>query len=329
MPDLSSLGTGSAGLWTRAQALGHLSRGQLQHRLDTQWQSPFPGVCADAGFALDAVQWAWAAVLASGGAPSAGRPTELRAVACGRSAARVGRFPLVDDDDPATGGQERFVHDVHTWRRLGRLTSPPLRGQDRGHQLHRHTLALRPGDLVQHESGLWLTSPLRTALDCAVLLPHEAAVCVLDHGLHVGAFTAAELHAALAARAGHPHVERQRAVCAAADPRAEAPSETLARLLLRPALPELEPQVPLRDERGREIARFYLGLRAVQLGVDVDGKRARAGERMVAKDRRRDRRTEPWGWWTERLSWYEIRRQRQQTGQRVVARARQRADRAA
>jgi hypothetical protein len=39
----------------------------------------------------------------------------------------------------------------------------------------------------------------------------------------------------------------------------------------------------------------------------VDGKRGHAGTRMVAKDRRRDRRTEPYGWRVERVTWHESR----------------------
>src|SRR3954452_7839702 len=112
MVDLSSLGVGTSAVWTRRAAEQLLSPRSVDRKLATEWQSPFPTVIADAGYDLDAVQWATAGVLASGGEGQPdviGPPDErgrlrirLRAAPCGRDAARVWGFPLVDDDDPAT-----------------------------------------------------------------------------------------------------------------------------------------------------------------------------------------------------------------------------------
>jgi hypothetical protein len=315
MADLSSLGSGSLGLWTRPEALALLTRGAVQHLLDSGvWQSAFRGVYADGGYLLSAQQWAFATVLATGGAGRSRSlpvdPDRSRGVvaACGRTAARVWGFPLIDDDDPATGATERYVHDVHTGRHVASRTAPPLPGERWGHQLRRHRLTLLPGELVEHPNGLWLTTPLRTAVDCVGLLGHEAGTCVLDHALHRHVFDEGELWAAVAARAGWPGVEALRRAVELADRRAEAPSETLARLLLQPVLPSLVPQVRVRDGE-RVVARFDLGDEQVRLGVDMD-----------AKDRARDRRTEHLGWWTERGTWFEVRRQQQALQARVVAR---------
>ncbi|MFN2539742.1 MAG: hypothetical protein ABR549_16545 [Mycobacteriales bacterium] len=331
MADLSSLGARTSAIWTRAQALTVLSSAAVDRKLRTEWQSPYPGVHADAGYALDAVQWANAGVLASGGGGQpvpVGRPDDqgrlsikLGAAACGRDAARVWGFPLVDDEDPATGGSERFVHDVHTWSRMNDLLAPVVKGDVRAHVLHRHTLTFQEGDLVQHDSGLWLTAPLRTAMDCCLLLPFEPAVCVMDDGLHRGLFTIDDVAAALARRAGQPGVERQRSVAAAADGRAEAPSETLLRLVLKPGWPELEPQVRVYDERGHPVRRYDLGDRTIKLGVESDGKRGHAGDRMAAKDHTKDRTAERYGWKSERATWFEIRRQQAKLRARVLATA--------
>ena len=328
MPDLSSLGVGTSAVWTRAAALQLLRSGAIDAKLRSEWQSPYPGVMADAGFALDAVQWATAGVLASGGAgqpESLGRPdssgvftVRVRAAACGRDAARVWGSPLVDDDDPATGALDRFEHDVLSWH-LTRDIRAPLVGDDpRPHVLHRHGLHLLEGELVQHPSGLWLTTPLRTALDLCLLLTFEAAVCVMDDGLHRRLFSEADLTTALERRSGLPGVQRQRAVAAAADGRAEAASETLLRLILKPDWPELEPQVTVYDERGYPLRRYDLGDRALRVGVESDGKRGHAGDRMVAKDNRKDRRAGTFGWRTERASWYEIRREQEQLRARIL-----------
>ena len=67
MVDLSSLGVGTAAVWTRGAAMQRVSSSTVDRKLRTEWQSPYPGVLADAGFVLDPVQWATAGVLASGG----------------------------------------------------------------------------------------------------------------------------------------------------------------------------------------------------------------------------------------------------------------------
>lgn len=306
------------GVWTRAQALAVLSRDAIDWLVASrQWQVVFRGVYADGGYVLSAQQRAFAVVLAGNrrrpeppnppGLPGpAGRPVPP-AVACGRTAARVWGLPLIDDDDPTTAALGHLVDDVHS-DRSRRAARPPARlGEPRRRELRYHRLDLGPGEIAELPNGLRLTSPLRTALDCVPLLGHQAGVCALDAGLHLELFTPADLERALAQRRGTPHAAAQARAVAAADGRAEAPSETLARLVLLPVLPGLVPQVELRD-RGRVIARFDLGDPETRLALEVDGKRGHAGAAMVAQDQRRDRRTEAQGWRTERTTWFEVRR---------------------
>jgi hypothetical protein len=322
--DLSSLGVGSLGLWTRTQALALLTAGQVDHMVATRtWQVVWSGVYADGGCPLDAERAALAAVLASGGAgqpvpfgePDATtgiRRQRLRAVACGRTAARVWGFPLIDDNDPATGACEWVIDDVAGW------TS--ARDQCRGERrLVTHQPRFGAGDLVRRRSGLWLTSPLRTLVDCARLLSHEALVCALDDALHRGLVDEASLDAMVVRRRGLPGGPAFRRGVALADGRAEAPTETLARLILLPILPGLVPQVELFDPQMRLVARFDLGDEEVRLAVEADGKKGHAGTHMVAKDRKRDRRTAGFGWATERATWFEVRREQAQLQARVLA----------
>lgn len=233
------LGSTTAGVWSRADALAAVSRGTLQHKVATgEWQELLPGAYLDGGLEPGPVQRAVAAVLATGEELSGAR-SRIRAVACGRTAARVHGLPLIDDDDPSTGRREHVEDDVHTFRAArGRWT--PVEHQ--GRQLVRHRLTLLAGDLVEHESGLVLTSALRTACDCARLLAFDAAVAVVDDGLHRGLFTCDDLTGALRQRVGWPGVRRLAAVVAAADGRAESPAETVARLVLLPVLPSLVPR---------------------------------------------------------------------------------------
>lgn len=317
MSGVADLGATTSGIWTRAQARAHLSVGEIDALVrDGTWQVLWPGVLADGGFVLTPDQRAWAAVLASGGAApvkttAKQAKTPLVAYACGRTAARLWELPLIDDDDPATGAHDIDDDDVGVFRN---------RGGDvvhAGRRLHRRQLKLAPGDL-RRRSGLRATSPLRTLVDLASLLSSEALVCCLDDALHRGLVTTQELTTAAAARKGRRAGPALRAAVERADGRAEAPSETLLRLLLRPHFPGLEPQVTLVDEAARPIARFDLGDSAGKVGVEADGRQGHAASDMVAKDRRRDRGSRRQGWLTERVTWFDLRRRQGEVVDRVA-----------
>lgn len=314
-------------MWRRHDALAVKSRSQVQEQLERgRWVGAFRATYIEATGDVTVGQRELAAVLAT--CPR-GLPPEVdgvpTAVACLRSAARVWGLTLINDDDPATGGNEHLWHDVSTDRNLARESTPTAEG----HVIFRHRLTFVRGDFVRLAPGLWVTTPLRTALDCAARLPLDAAVCLLDNGLRRRLFTEAELQAGVAARAQWPGVRRIAQAVSLADRRAESAAETLARLLLLPHLPGLVPQVKISNLRGAVIARADLGDKAVRLAVEADGKRWHAGEPMVAKDRARDRKTEALGWYTERITWHELRCQQAAVIARVVARHRDLLQRAA
>ena len=211
----------------------------------------------------------------------------------------------------------RHLRAVRTTRAevSGRLTS--------------HQLTLRQQDVVRLPSGLWVTTPLRTLVDCGPLLRPDALICALDHALHHRQLDAAGVASMLAERLGCRGAPALRAAAAAADAGAESPLETLARLILRPALPRLRTQVQVRDRFGNVVAQLDLGDEALRLAVEADGVRGHAGDAMVAKDRARDRVTEGYGWVTERTTWAEARGRPAALRARVVARAAALAHRAA
>ena len=78
----------------------------------------------------------------------------------------------------------------------------------------------------------------------------------------------------------------------------------------------------LHDGRGPILVRFDLGDPAVRLAVDMDGKCGHAGEQMVVKDCKRDRASARHRWWTERGTWWQVRRDQAA----LVARVEQRWD---
>jgi hypothetical protein len=312
-------GSGSAGVWRRTEALATRTPSQVDEQLERgRWVRLFRGVYVEATGDVSVGQRELAAVLATCplGMPAEldGRPT---AFACLRSAARVWGLPLIDDDDPSTGHQEYLLHDVGTDRNLGARSRPDAEGR----AIVRHRLTIAPQDLVRLRQGLWLTSPLRTALDCAAALPLPAAVAVLDHGLRTTLFSTDELRAGLAQRRRWPGVTAAAAAVAMADGRAESPAESVARVLLLPHLPGLVPQHRITDERGRVVARVDLADLGRRLAIEVDGKRWHAGAQMVAKDRARDRLLERLDWRTERITWHELRAEPEALVARVLERA--------
>ena len=329
MGKLADLGETTQGVWTRDQALAVTTRGRLDGYVERgEWQVLWPGVYMDAGVEPAPEQRGFAAVLASGGSEplttTAGRKV-LKAAACGRLAARLHRMPLIDDDDPATGGQQHLVDDVAVgW---GGVALKSLLPDGRQRVLLRHRRRYEPRDLVRHPSGLYVTSYGTTVLDCARLLQPPALVCLLDDVLHRGLLSAAELHELVRRRAWHPGVVALREAVLLADGRAESPNETLVRLVLKPHLPGLVPQHKLRDDTGRILARFDLGDERLRLAVEADGRAAHAGDRSAARDQRRDRSSDRHGWRTERCTWFEARCRQQQLVRRMLETARDQARR--
>lgn len=318
--DATSRLAGTHGVWTRSAAVTLLGRRRVERLTGSSWASPWPGVLTRAGVPLDRVTSAKAVLLASGGLAPRTTPQGVRMVAavlCGRSALRWYDLPLIDDADPATGADESRLEDVHTWTRQRNLVVPSPSGPPR--ELRRHSLTLLAGDLRRSDSGVWVLSPARALFDAARLLTLPALVCAIDAALFRKACSLEELERTAAAHLGHEGAPRFREALLRADGRAESPGESLTRQLLLPSLPGLRPQVKVVDERGRVVARLDLGDEEALFAVEFDGKKAHAGEPMVAKDRARDRSTGRLGWWTERVTWYEIRCRPSSTRARVLA----------
>lgn len=326
MAGLADLGAQSLGVWTRKQALAVVDDHRIRAMLrGGGWQTVVPGIYADGGYTLEAEQLGFATVLAGGGGGADSAEDYLpAAVACGRTAARCWGWPLIDD--LPGGNSHQLEQNVAVTRHLRAVRSA---WADVSGWLTRHQLTLRQQDVVRLPSGLWVTTPLRTLVDCGPLLRPDALVCALDHALHHQQLDATGVAAMLDERAGCRGAPALRTAAAAADAGAESPLETLARLILRPVLPRLRTQVPVHDRFGNVVARLDLGDEVLRLAVEADGVRGHAGEAMVAKDRARDRRTERYGWVTERTTWPEARGRPATLRARVVARAAALAYRAA
>lgn len=294
-------------MWTAGDARAcELSRDEIRTRVrHGLWQVLRRGVYADGGVVPCSRMRAWAAVLAAGGVG--------RAWATGRTALRLFDLPLIDDEDPATGAQDFRYDDV--------VVTAHVRARG---TLRPKEVSLPPGDLGQFGDCPCVRLPI-AFLHAAGVLSFEALVCALDAALHRGLLTTGDLTRFLDASTGARHVATMRRAVAAADGRAESPLETLGRLLLLPVLPELRPQVEVRDADGRLLARVDLGDEGRRLAVEGDGRAVHAG--MAADDHRRDRRIRGVGWHTERYTWFEVRRQQAALRERIVTEARRRGAR--
>ena len=132
-------------------------------------------------------------------------------------------------------------------------------------------LALRPEEVLKR--GGWLvTTPLRTAFDCARWLPLVEAVVVIDALAHAGFFEPGELLAFAAAHPGWRWVTRVAKAATLADSRSESPMESRLRLLLvRAGLGGLHPQLNVFARDGSFVGRLDLAFEAQRVAVEYDG----------------------------------------------------------
>lgn len=147
-------------------------------------------------------------------------------------------------------------------------------------------LALHPTDALRR--GGWLvTSPLRTAFDCARLLPFVEAVVVVDALAHAQVIGLEDLAAYAGDRPAVRSVRQVGKVLAAADRRSESPMETRLRLLLVAAgVHGLVPQWTVRTATGRFVARLDLAIPELKIAIEYDG--AWHWKQRRSDDRRRD-----------------------------------------
>lgn len=138
---------------------------------------------------------------------------------------------------------------------------------------------------VRYVDGLPVTSPQRTFVDCAMMLPFPWLVIAGDHLIHRGLIELEDLADYVRDRHLDGVVAARRAVrfmCVGA----ESPMESLVRLMLVFArLPRPECNQRIIGPDGREVARVDMLFRAFKVIVEYDG---RWHERS-AQQRRRDR----------------------------------------
>jgi Transcriptional regulator, AbiEi antitoxin len=111
------------------------------------------------------------------------------------------------------------------------ITRHPPAWNDTSAVLCCHVARLRDDEVVIVD-GMAVTDAVRTALDLARSLPHEAAVVMLDAALHLGLLTQDTLRMRLFDIAGVPGSRSAARAVAAADGRSESVGESRSRVIL-------------------------------------------------------------------------------------------------
>jgi very-short-patch-repair endonuclease len=139
-------------------------------------------------------------------------------------------------------------------------------------------------DLVD---GVLVTTPVRTAYDCARWLSPVEGLVVADALAHEGLVTVEELSRYRFAHPGIRNVCRVDEVLRMIEPLSESPMETrLRHLLVSAGLPRPAAQHVLKDAAGDFVARLDLAYVGVRLAIEYDG--TWHFEQRRADDRRRD-----------------------------------------
>jgi hypothetical protein len=136
--------------------------------------------------------------------------------------------------------------------------------------------------------GVKVTTPVRTAFDCARWLRGAERVVVVDALAHAKLVTIEEIRRYLAGKHRLRNLRRAEYVLDLADPLAESPMETRIRvLLIEWGLPRPVSQLTVYDGAGAFIGRLDLAFPDAKVAVEYDG--ALHWEQRRSDDRRRDR----------------------------------------
>ena len=167
-----------------------------------------------------------------------------------------------------------------------------------------------PESVARQRDGSRVVHPAMAVVQSAALVGIAAGVAAADAALSSGQVTRNDLEVALRVARLGPGRAAARAALELADPLAESPGESWARVLFGSlGLPAVEPQVVIRDERGRFVGRVDFLFRAQRTIVEVDGlvKYAGAdGRQALIDEKRREDALRALGYQVVRLTWRDL-----------------------
>lgn len=247
-----------------------LQQGRLSgYELRTKFRTIFPDVYV-ADYAAPSLRlrseaaWLW---------------SRRRGVLTGLAAAALHGSPWICDDEPI--------------ELIWRNPNPPAGIVTRNQRV--------AGDEVTRVAGLPVTTVARTAYDLARRLPRGQAVAHLDALMHATPFSNEDVLLLGKRYQGARGLRRLRAALPLIDGGAASPKETWLRLLLIDAgLPIPATQIPVVDGYW-PVAFLDLGWEQFKVAAEYDGDHHRTDRRQYAKDQRRLRKLEAFGWLVVRV----------------------------
>jgi hypothetical protein len=169
-----------------------------------------------------------------------------------------------------------------------------------------HRTSLRPGDVLNLEDGIRLTTPLRTAWDVATLETVPTAVALLDAMVRTGNLDLAAYRRMSEPGHGRWRSGRVAKVLPLVDGRSESPPESWVRVACaRAGLPAPVPQFVVLHE-GEFLGRVDLAWPEARLIVEYEGAH-HFDELQIRRDDRRYERLTAAGWRVIRLSASDLR----------------------
>ncbi len=194
------------------------------------------------------------------------------------------------------------------------VTRRPRAWNDAGRVLCCHVARLRDDEIMEID-GMQVTDPVRTALDLARSLPHEAAVVALDAGLRGDLLSHEVLRARLLDVAGTPGGRSAARAVHAADGRSESVGESRSRVILhRWKLSPSALQFEVRSADGMVIGRTDFAWEEHRLVGEFDG-RIKYGRLLapaqdagdaVYREKRREDAIRDEGWGVVRWTWSDL-----------------------
>jgi hypothetical protein len=188
------------------------------------------------------------------------------------------------------------------------LTVPRNRGRLRdaisAWRLHR--AGLTSADQVMRH-GLCVTTPLRTVLDCARLLPLAHAVVIADSAVRKRLVRWSELQAVVETLPPGPGRRKVQRVVSAVDPKCGSVLESLLRVLLwENGLLPPESQYVFVDAAQRFVGYLDFAWPALRLAVEAEGFEFHSQRAEHRRDCQRHNALAGRGWWLLRFTWEDV-----------------------
>jgi very-short-patch-repair endonuclease len=186
------------------------------------------------------------------------------------------------------------------------LTGPGIPRTLRGLRVHPEL----PDSVARRCDGSRVVHPAIAVVQSAALVGVTAGVAAADAALHAGRVTKEDLEIALRIARLGPGRRDARVAVDLSQALTESPGESWARVLfVSLGLPTVEPQVVMRDERGRFVGRVDFLFRAQRTIVEFDGlvKYGGAdGRQALIDEKRREDALRSLGYQVVRLTWRDL-----------------------